>query len=218
MALLVGLLTVAHAQDTPTDISKKELPKKAHCVVCTVRGSGEGEEKPAAGVRYKGTAYYFCNAKEATEFKKEPETWIPLPLPRPAPDFMLKTLTDTEVTKETYKDKVLLVDFWATWCKPCIATMPELQKLYADYAEKGLVVLGISIDEKGAKVVKPFVTKHKFLYPMALDAGEKPMWQAYRVKGVPALFLIDKEGNIVRQWLGKPDKIEVEKAVLELLK
>ena len=83
---------------------------------------------------------------------------------------------------------------------------------------KGLAILGVSIDEKGAKVVKPFIAKRKFAYPIAIDGGESPAWQAYRVKGIPALFLIDQKGQIVKQWLGKPDKKKVEEAVSELLK
>jgi peroxiredoxin/YHS domain-containing protein len=218
LALLLGGIWGVQAQDTPQDIPKKELPKKAVCVICDFQSNAHGEEKAAAGVRYKGKSYFFCNASEVATFKKDPEGYLPPVLPRPAPDFTLKTLSDTEVNKETYKDKVLLVDFWATWCKPCVATMPQLQKLHGKYAEKGLVVLGVSIDEKGEKAVKPFVAKRKFTYPIVLDGGDKPMWQAYGVKGVPALFLINREGKIVRQWVGKPEPKEVEQAVTELLK
>lgn len=218
IAALTCLLTTALAQNTPTDIPKKELPKKALCAVCAAKGGGEDEEKPASGVRYKGTSYYFCKSSELIEFKKEPDSWVPLPIPRFAPDFKLKTLSDKEVSKDSFKGKILLLDFWATWCKPCVATMPELQTLFEKYAEKGLAILGVSIDEKGAKVVKPFIAKRKFAYPIAIDGGENPAWQAYRVKGIPAMFLIDQKGQIVKQWLGKPDKKEVEEAVSELLK
>ena len=217
IALGCSLSSFASAQDSPTDISKKELPKKAKCVVCVAREGGEAEEKPVSGLRYKGASYYFCSAKEVDEFKKEPDSWIPLPLPRPAPKFKLATMSDSEATLEMYHGNVLLLDFWATWCKPCVEGMPELQKLSDRYESKGLKVLGISIDEKGAKVVKPFILKRKFSYQIALDSTDKPTWLAYRVKGVPALFLVDAQGSIVRQWVGKPDKKEVEKAVIELL-
>ena len=205
------------AQESPVEISKKELPKKAKCVVCAAREGGETEERPAAGLRYKGVSYYFCNAKEIEEFKKEPDSWIPLPLPRPAPIFKLATLSDSEASLEKYHGKALLLDFWATWCKPCVEGMPELQKLHDKFSSKGLAVLGVSIDEKGEKVVKPFIAKRKFSYQIALDTTNKPTWQAYRVKGIPSLFLIDAQGSIVRHWIGKPDKKEVEKAVVELL-
>ena len=73
----------ALAQDTPEDIAKKDLPKKATCVVCASNGEGHGEEKPAAGVRYKGKSYFFCNAREAVTFKQDPEAFMPPVLPRP---------------------------------------------------------------------------------------------------------------------------------------
>lgn len=205
------------AQNTPTDIPKKELPKKAICAVCAAKGGGEEEEKPASGVRYRGAAYYFCKSSELIEFKKEPDSWVPLPIPRSAPDFKLITLSDKEVSKDSFKGKILLLDFWATWCKPCVAAMPDLQKLYEKHAGEGLEILGVSIDDKTAKAVKPFIAKRKFSYPIAIDGGESPAWQAYRVKGIPALFLIDQKGKIVKQWLGKPDKKEVEVAVKALL-
>ena len=205
------------AQNTPTDIPKKELPKKAQCLVCNARDGGVEEEKPASGVRYKGASYYFCKASELIEFKKEPDSWVPLPIPRSAPEFKLKTLSDKEVSKDSFKGKILLLDFWAPWCKPCVAAMPDLQKLYEKHAGEGLEILGVSIDDKTAKAVKPFIAKRKFAYPIAIDGGESPAWQAYRVKGIPALFLIDQKGKIVKQWLGKPDKKEVEVAVKALL-
>lgn len=218
MALLLGGISGVRAQETPQDIPKKELPKKAVCVVCDSQSNAHGEEKAAAGVRYKGKSYYFCNASEVATFKKDPEGYMPPVLPRPAPQFSLKTLDDKTVATADYRDKILLVDYWATWCKPCIETMPELQKLSLKYADKDVSILGVALDEEGAKVVKPFVTKRKFTYPMALDGGKEPVWKEFKVRGIPALFLIDKEGKIVKQWTGKPKKGEVEEAIKTLLK
>ena len=218
LALLMGGISGVCAQDTPQDIAKKELPKKAVCVVCDFQSNAHGEEKAAAGVRYKGKFYYFCNASEVATFKKDPDGYLPPVLPRPAPAFSLKTLDDKIVTNADYKNKIVLLDYWATWCKPCVETMPELQKLSQKYADKDVVILGVSIDDQGAKVVKPFVTKRKFTYPMALDTGKEQAWKEFKVRGVPALFLIDKEGQIVRQWTGKPKKGEVEEAIKTLIK
>ena len=85
--------------------------------------------------------------------------------------------------------------------------MPGLQKLHTEHVEDGLTVIGISIDEgKGAKLedkVRRFVEKRKITYPIALDSTEGPAWEAFRVKVVPTAFLIDPEGNIVAQWVGK---------------
>jgi peroxiredoxin len=217
MGLAVGA-TAARAQEAAEELTKKELPRKAVCVVCDTQGMGEGEETVVAGVRYKGKVYFFCNKSEVAKFRQDPAAYIPLPLPRPMPDFRLKTLDETPLTSRSYRGKVMLVDFWATYCKPCVEVMPELQKLADKYAAKGLVVLGVSLDEKGAKVVKPFLEKRKFTYPIALDNASEPAWQAFGVRALPTLFLVNAEGQIVRQWTGKPDKKQVEEAVQSLLK
>ena len=215
--LLALVLGFGGLQDKPVEIHKNELPKTPVAAFCGPNGATE-MEPPNVGYRYKGKAYYFCDKPAIDAFLKDPEGFLPLPIPRPAPEFAIKNLSGEKVSLDNYKGKVVLLDFWATWCKPCVTSMPELQKLHAKYADKGLIVLGVSIDEKGAKVVKPFIEKRKFSYPIALDSSDKPAWKSYRVKGVPALFLIDKEGDIIRQWTGKPDKKEVEEAVQSALK
>jgi peroxiredoxin len=178
-------------------------------------GSAHGEEKPVAGVRYKGKSFYFCSVKEVATFKKDPESFLPPVLPRPSPAFSLKNLAGETVKLSDLKGKIVLVDYWATWCAPCVATMPEMQKLHEKYAAKGLTVLGVSIDEEGEKKVKPFIAKRKFSYPILLD--DQNIWKGYNIKAIPALFLVDRDGQIVKQWTGKPDKKEVEEAVTGLL-
>jgi peroxiredoxin/YHS domain-containing protein len=212
-ALLAGAR--AFAQDTPTDIPKSELPKKAVCAICSLSGEEHGEEGAAAGVRYKGKAYYFCNKGEVATFKKDPEAYVPPVLPRSAPALSVKTLEGAKTGLADYKGKVVLVDFWATWCKPCVAVMPDLQKLHDKYAGKGFSMVGVSIDEDGAKTVKPWLAKRKFSYPILLD--EAKVWQMWKVHSIPAMFLIDKDGQIVRQWTGRADKKEVEKAIADQL-
>jgi thiol-disulfide isomerase/thioredoxin len=128
-----------------------KLPAKALCFICSQNGESE-EEKPAGAVAYKGTTYYFCNKGEVERFLKDPEAFIPAPVPRAAPTFTLKTPTGATVTLESLKGKLVLVDFWATWCVPCVKAMPDLQKLHTQYAAKGLTVVGISIDDEGAKL------------------------------------------------------------------
>jgi peroxiredoxin len=217
----IGLLIIsmgAMAQGAPEDIAKNELPKKAACVVCAANGEGHGEEKPAAGVRYKGKSYFFCNVKEVATFKQDPEAFMPPILPRPAPKTLGVKLDGASAAASEFQGKVLLVDFWATWCAPCVAAMPDLQKLHDKNASKDFSVVGISIDEEGAKKVKPFLARRKFTYPMLLDTDAKaPVWKAFGVHGVPALFLINREGRIVNQWTGKVNHRDVEKAVAELV-
>ena len=204
-ALLAG-------QDAPVEIPKGDLPKKAVCAICV----GEGEEAVNAGFRYKGKSFYLCNTKEKELFKADPDAYVPPVLPRPAGSLPLTTLDGSKKSLADYKGKVVLVDFWATWCAPCVKVMPDLQKLHDKLSKKGFAVLGVSVDEEGAKKVKPFVEKRKFTYPILID--ESGGWKKWGVQSIPALFLVDKEGQIVKQWAGKVDHKELEKSVAELLK
>lgn len=203
----------AAAQDKPAPVTGK-LPARALCLVCSQQGE-EGEEKPAGAVSYKGKTYYFCNKKEVAEFIKDPETFLPPVLPRPAPAFSLKSVSGETTTLADLKGKVVLLDFWATWCAPCIKAMPDLQKLHDKYDGKGFAVVGVSIDEDGMKAVGPFLARRKFTYPMLLDQNET--WQKFGVRAVPAMFLLDRNGRIVQQFTGKVDKSKVEKAVAAAL-
>jgi YHS domain-containing protein len=101
----------AAAQDKPTPITGK-LPARAACVVCTAGGEGHGEERAAAGVMYKGKAYYFCNKGEVATFVKDPNAYLPAVVPRPAPPAALKTLEGAPTSLAAMKGKVVLVDFW----------------------------------------------------------------------------------------------------------
>lgn len=194
-----------------------KLPAKALCLICSQ--SGEGEEKPAGAASYKGKTYYFCNNGEIERFLKDPEAYIPAPVPRPAPPFALKTLAGETVTLESpaLRGKLVLVDFWATWCAPCVKAMPELQKLHAKYALRGnFTVVGISLDEEGSQKVTPFLAKSKtkLTYPILLH-GET-IWKDWGVKSVPSVLLV-KDGQILKHWSGQVDIKEIETTLREKL-
>ncbi len=192
-------------------------PKTAVCLVCKVT-EGEAEAEPVKAVRtYEGTEYGFCSEKCAKAFDADPAAYVPATFPRPAPAFNLKSLSGSAISNESLKGKVVLLDFWATWCVPCRKSMPELQAMHAKYVERGFSVVGISIDEGGMAKVKKFVTSKKFTYPMAVDSETNPAWDAYRVKAVPAAFLIDRSGQIVAQWTGAPPAGDELEARLEEL-
>jgi thiol-disulfide isomerase/thioredoxin len=217
--ILIGiallLASAAFAQEKPQRVTGK-LPAKALCLICSEGGESE-EEKPAGAVAYKGKTYYFCNKGEITKFLKDPDVYLPAVLPRPAPSFNLKTPSGDFINLESLKGKVVLVDFWATWCKPCIASMPDVQKLHEKYQSKGLMVLGVSIDDDGPKKVVPFLAKSKtkFTYPILLDPTGAA-WKAWGVKVIPFLALV-KDGQIIQQWSGTTDPKTIEKAILEKL-
>lgn len=206
---------LSFAQDTAQRVAGK-LPSKAICLICAQNGESE-EEKPAGAVAYRGKTYYFCNQGEIAAFLKDPEAYLPAPVPRPAPAFALPTPAGETATLASFSSKALLVDFWATWCQPCLQGMPALQKLHDKYSPRGFAVIGIAVDEEGAKKVAPFLAKRprRITYPVLLDPSGQT-WKAWGVKSLPTLALVH-EGRIVRQWSGKIDPRQVEQAVLEAL-
>lgn len=191
--------------------------KTAVCPVCRVH-EGETDPEPVKATSvHQGETYGFCSDKCRTTFDEYPEAYLPPVLPRPVPAFTVKTLDGKEVPFQAISPgKPVLVDFWATWCAPCVTAMPRLQKLHQKHAARGFSVVGISIDEEH-QTAKTFAEKKKLAYPVYLDATATPAWSVFHVRAVPAMFLIDGQGRIVQQWLGKVDLQEVEQAVAKLV-
>src|SRR5208282_6274118 len=117
-------------------------------------------------------------------------------LKREHPEFTLKDLSGKSWTFADLRGKVVLVNFWATWCPPCRKEMPDLETLYERFSSKGLVVLGIS-DEEAAKV-EPFIRERKVSFPVLLDPGRK-VNEMFVVEGIPKSFVYDREGKLVAQ-------------------
>jgi len=123
------------------------------------------------------------------------------------------TLTDLHGKTWTLRDlrgKVVLVNFWATWCPPCRKEMPDLETLYRRFGPQGLVILGIS-DEEAAKV-KPFIEQQKVTYPVLLDPGRR-VNELFQIEGIPKTFIYDREGKIVAQSID----MRTQKQFLEML-
>ena len=123
------------------------------------------------------------------------------------------TLTDIKGKPWTLRDlrgKVVLVNFWATWCPPCRKEMPDLETLYQRLGPSGLVILAIS-DEDAAKV-EPFIAGHHFTYPILLDPGRK-VNDLFHVEGIPKSFLYDRDGKLVAQAID----MRTQKQFLEML-
>ncbi|MFY9724768.1 MAG: TlpA disulfide reductase family protein [Bryobacteraceae bacterium] len=109
------------------------------------------------------------------------------------------TLTDLMGKTWSLRDlrgKVVLVNFWATWCPPCRKEMPDLEALYRQFGPHGLVILAISDEDAGK--VKPFIAEHEFTYPILLDPGRK-VNEMFQVEGIPKSFVYDREGKLVAQ-------------------
>ena len=207
LALFVAVAT--GLQDKPQDILKKDLPKEAECTVCTAKGAPMGLEKPVAGVLFKGKPFFFCNKQEIGEFKKNPDLFVPLELPMSLPALNLKDQGGKEWNSEAFKGKLILLDYWATWCKPCLALKPKIDKVRAEYQSKGFEVLSISIDEKRS-VLEQFLKRKPFDNPVAFD--DKQTWAKLKVITIPALFLV-KDGNIVAVLKGNVEEKMLESAV-----
>lgn len=212
---LTFLLSILIASAFPI---RAQTPEKAICAVCRVLEGTNEPENVVATADYQGQKYYFCAQKYKKLFAQDPTSYLPPEFPRPAPNFSVTGLNGETVALESYRGKIVLLDFWATWCKPCVHTMPSLQKLHDQFSTSNFSVLGVSIDEQGEKKVRAFVKKHRLTYPIFLDAKTNPAWETYKVKVIPAMFLIDASGQIVQQWTGEPDFKEVERIVENLLK
>lgn len=199
---LIGLTAGIGLQDTPVAIPKGTLPKKAKCLVCT----NHGEEKPAAGFLYKGMSYYFCNNDEAKAFKESPEMHF---VPRPMPEFSISDKSGKAWNAESMKDKLILIDYWATWCGPCKAMFPMLDKVYGEFKGEKFEMLSVSVD-KNAETLDKFLKNRHFPNPVLHDTTQT--FAKWGVKFIPATFLI-KNGQIVAQWLSPAKEKELRAAI-----
>ncbi len=132
-------------------------------------------------------------------------------------DFTLKDLSGKNVVLSAYKGKVVLLDFWATWCPPCKKEIPGFIELYDTYKSSGFVVLGVSMDDSTSDV-KKFARKLKMNYPVLIGNGREDLEQAYGpLPGMPTSFVISRDGKICGQHTGFLAKEEFERQIKALL-
>ena len=135
---------------------------------------------------------------------------------RPAPDFSLTDLDGHPLTLTQFRGKVVVLDFWATWCEPCKIEIPHFIEIQNRYGAQGLQVIGISMDDD-EKPVRDFQQQYKVNYPVAV--GHAKLAQAYGgILGLPITFVIDREGRMVKRYIGQTQASVFEREVGKLLR
>ncbi len=117
---------------------------------------------------------------------------------KPAPAFVARDLAGKPLSLDAYRGKYVLLDFWATWCAPCVAEVPRLQAAYAKYHDAGLEIIGVSLDET-KPAINDFIKARKIAWPQLHNASaEADLVEAFGVSTIPATFLIDPQGVVIR--------------------
>jgi cytochrome c biogenesis protein CcmG/thiol:disulfide interchange protein DsbE len=132
-----------------------------------------------------------------------------------APNFILSDSKGTSVRLSDYKGRVVLLDFWATWCHGCNIEIPWYMEFQNKYKDKGLSVIGVSMDDDGWKSVKPFLEEKKMNYTVVV--GNADLAKLYGVDQLPVTLLIDRDGKIANSHAGMVDKNAFEKEISVLL-
>lgn len=133
-----------------------------------------------------------------------------------APDFILNDKGGNPVRLSDYRGKVVLLDFWATWCGPCREGIPGFVRLYKKYRDAGFTVIGVSLDSGGWDVVMPFMKEFKIDYPIVL-ANPQVVANYGGIPAIPTTLIIDQDGNIADKVIGYREESYFESRIKKLL-
>ena len=157
-----------------------------------------------------------CFLSSCTSLDKPPEVIAAPEIGYVAPDFSLRTSNGILINLHDLKGNPVFINFWATWCGPCVSEMPDIQTLYKKYKKFGLVIIGINQQESTSDVTI-FASDYGITFPLLIDSSGK-VNEAYRVNAIPKSFFIDREGVIREIYIGSMSKTEIEIFILEILK
>lgn len=176
----------------------------AAAAAVSILGCGSGENKTAGT---DGAPAQTASAEAA------PTRGVP---GEQAFDFTLKDLAGKDVRLSDFKGKVVILDFWATWCGPCRMEVPHFKELHKQYKSKGVAIVGIALDQQGAKVVAPFIEKNQIEYVTLI--GTPDVVSRYgNIRGIPTTFIIDQKGKIVTSFTGYRSKDVFEAEIVKLI-
>ncbi|MBU1061401.1 MAG: TlpA family protein disulfide reductase [Candidatus Omnitrophica bacterium] len=160
-------------------------------------------------------AAIFTVAKLRETFLEKPGVTKPVSLKR-APDFTLFDMEGRQKKLSDFEDKVIILDFWATWCPPCKAEIPHFIALYDEYKDEGLEIIGVVLDKDAENSIGYFAKEYGINYTILL--GNRVVTDLYGgIVSIPTTFVIDRDGRIRKRYIGYRDKEVFKKDIKELL-
>jgi thiol-disulfide isomerase/thioredoxin len=171
---------------------------------------------PSPGVlAHRCLEYSVAVWQSLAQSKSQPAALKPERQRKPAPEFELIDADGKNLRLSALRGRVVVVNFWATWCHGCQLEMPSFIEVQKKYADRGLTIVGISLDDDGWKSVRPWIKERRVNYPIVV--GNRDLGQKYGLTGMPLTVLVDREGRVASVHAGIVDRKALEQQVQALL-